>query len=144
MKQGRQVLRFDRVHFLVDAIREFLASGPDPQKIASAVIKVAIGVELLLKYRLEKICPALILDKIDDAGLQVVKAFDLGKHLTALTDLDKVELRTANFDVILKRASKFINLSNSERHLVRLHKIRNQLIHHTGEVDLLEVNLLLV
>jgi hypothetical protein len=144
MKRGRQVVKFDRVHFLVEAIREFLASGPDPQKIGSAVLKVAIGVELLLKYRLEKICPALILDKIDEAGLQVIKAYDLGKHLITPVDLDKVTLKTANFDVILKRASKFIDLANYERHLLKLHQIRNQLIHHTGEVDLLEVNLLLV
>lgn len=144
MTAARQVLKFDPGHFLVEAIRDFLESGPHPSKIASALIKVATGVELLLKERLERICPALILEGIDKPGLHVAKLFNLGKQMINPAELDNVELKTANFEVLLQRAGKFIELSKAEAHLKELHKIRNRLIHHKGEVDLLEVNLLLV
>ena len=143
MPVRRHILTFNPVHFLIEAIDDFLESGSEPSKIASAVIKVATGVELLLKSKLEKICPALILEKIDPGALQVSKVFNLQKQMRVPTDLDKVELKTAKFDVLLQRAAQFVDLSKAEPHLRELHKIRNSLIHHKGEVDLWEVNLLL-
>lgn len=142
----RQVLTFDPVHFLREAINDFLESGTEPKKIASAVIKVATGVELILKEKLELICPALILEKIDVPGpaMQVAKAFNLGKHLIKPAELDLVELKTANFDTLLNRAAKFIELSEADPHLRRLQKIRNNLVHHKGVVDMWQTNLLLV
>src|ERR1700729_2635916 len=95
--QGRQVLRFDPVHFLKEAINDFLESGTTPPKIASSVLKFATGVELLLKDKLEKICPGLILEKIDDGGLQVAKVFALGQQMRKPKELDSVDLKTANF-----------------------------------------------
>jgi uncharacterized protein YutE (UPF0331/DUF86 family) len=138
------VLVFDPVDFLEEAIADFLESGEKPSKIGSAVIKVATGVELLLKNKLERICPALILEKIDDLGLQVSKAFDLQKHLINPKDVDNVEVKTANFDTLIKRASRFHDLSTVGIHLKELQKVRNRLVHHKGEVNLLEVNLLLL
>jgi hypothetical protein len=140
---SRHVVRFDPVHFLKEAINDFLESGTSPSKIASAVIKVATGVELLLKDMLERICPALILEKIDDGALQVAKVFNLGKQMRNPKDLDSVDLKTANFNVLLTRASKFIDLTSSRTHLDDLHKMRNSLVHHKGEVDMWEANLLL-
>jgi len=140
----RQILTFDSGDFLVDAIREFLESGANPHRIASSVIKVATGIELLLKSSLELICPALILDKIDPHGLQVAKLFNLGNKLRTPKELDGIELKTASFETLLQRASKFLDLSQAEPYLRELHKIRNRLVHHRGEVDLLETNLLLV
>lgn len=146
MSDERQVLTFDPVHFLREAISDFLASGAEPKKIASAVIKVATGVELILKEKLELICPALVLEKVDGPApaMQVAKAFNLGKHLIKPVELDLVELKTANFDTLLNRAAKFIELSEADPHLRRLQKIRNNLVHHKGEVDMWQTNLLLV
>lgn len=140
----KQVLTFDPAHFLTEAISDFLESGTQPPKIASAVIKVATGVELLLKDKLEKICPALILDKIDEFGLLVAKAFNLGTLMRNANELDAVEMKTASFNTLLNRASKFIDLGTARPHLEQLQKIRNSLVHHKGEVDMWQTNLLLV
>ena len=59
-------------------------------------------------------------------------------------DLDAVEIRTATFPILLKRATMFFDIAEAIPHLNKLHKIRNSLIHHRGTVDILEVNLLLV
>ena len=138
-----QILTFDPVHFLKEAIADFLASGAQPKKIASAVIKVAIGVELILKDKLERICPALILEN-NPSVFQIVKAFDLGKHLINPAEAKDTELITAKFDTLLGRAAKFIDLSEADVHLRRLQKIRNSLVHHKGEIDMWQTNLLLV
>lgn len=138
------LLVFDPIHFLEESVDDFLESGSQPPKIASAVIKVATGVELLLKDKLARICPALILDKIDGPALQIVKVFKLGKQLKDPSLVDTVELKTASFDTLLKRASHFIEISPAEQHLRELHDIRNRLVHHEGEVDMLKTNLLLV
>src|ERR1700727_2688899 len=116
MSSERQVLKFDSSHFLIEAVRDFLESGPNPSKIASAVIKVITGVELLLKDRLEQICPALILEKIDQPGLLVAKLYSLGKQMRNPSDLDDVDLKTAGFETLLLRAAKFIELSKVEPH----------------------------
>src|SRR5216684_1508263 len=65
---GRQEVTFSAEDFLSEAISDFLESGAKSSRLASAIVKVATGVELLLKNMLEKVCPALILDKVDDAG----------------------------------------------------------------------------
>ena len=142
--KGRREIQFSSSDFLVEALDDFLESGAKTSRIASAVIKIATGVELLLKDYLEQICPALILEKIDDAGMQVAKIFDLGKHMRSPKDLDAVELRTATFAVLLNRATKFLDIGEAAPHLYKLHKVRNSLIHHRGAVDIHEVNLLLV
>jgi hypothetical protein len=142
MRYRGDLLIFDPVDFLKEAVDDFLESGTEPSKIASAVIKVATGVELLLKEKLERICPTLILSKID--VLQVVKVFKLEKHLRNPKHLELVELKTADFDTLLQRASHFIDLSKDEPSLRRLQKIRNSLVHHQGNVDLHSTNLLLV
>lgn len=141
---GKREIQFVPSDFLEEALNDFLESGAKTSRIASAIIKVATGVELLLKDYLERICPALILEKLDDSGMQVAKIFNLGKHMRSPKDLDAVEIRTAPFPVLLTRASKFFDIAEVTPHLHRLHKIRNSLIHHRGTVDILEVNLLLV
>jgi hypothetical protein len=141
---GKREIQFSPSDFLVEALDDFLESGAKTSRIASAIIKIATGVELLLKDYLEQICPALILEKLDDAGLQVAKLFNLGMYMRSPKDLDAVEVRTATFPVLLGRAARFFDLAQATPHLHRLHKIRNSLIHHRGTVDILEVNLLLV
>jgi hypothetical protein len=141
---GAHKIEFSPTDFLADALNDFLESGAKTSRIASAIIKIATGVELLLKDRLERICPALVLEKLDDAGMQVAKIFNLGKQMRSPKDLDTVELRTAAFPVLLNRATKFFDIADVSPHLYRLYKIRNSLIHHRGTVDVLEVNLLLV
>jgi transcription elongation factor Elf1 len=141
---GKRELSFSPSDFLQEAVEDFLESGAKTERIASAIIKVATGVELLLKNVLERICPALILDKVDDAGLQVAKVFGLGSRMRSPKELDTVELRTAAFPTLLVRASKFLDISQAAVHLHKLHKMRNSLIHHRGRVDVLEANLLLI
>ena len=74
---GSRSIGFDPVDFLTEAIDEFLESGAKPTRIASCIIKIATATELLLKEKLEKICPALVLDAIDDNALQVAKIYGL-------------------------------------------------------------------
>jgi len=59
-------------------------------------------------------------------------------------DRNAVEVRTATFSVLLKRATLFFDIAEAAPHLYKMHKIWNSLIHHRGSVDILEVNLLLV
>ena len=141
---GKREIQFSPSDFLVEALDDFIESGAKTSRIASAIIKIATGVELLLKDYLEQICPALILEKLDDAGLQVAKVFNLGRHMRSPEDLDAVEVRTATFPVLLSRATRFFDIAEATPHLHKLHKIRNSLIHHRGTVDILEINLLLV
>jgi hypothetical protein len=141
---GKREIQFSPSDFLEEALDDFLESGAKSSRIASAIIKIATGVELLLKDYLGRICPALILEKLDDAGMQVAKVFNLRKHMRSPKDLDAVELRTATFSVLLNRAARFFDIAEATPHLHKLHKIRNSLIHHWGTVDILEVNLLLV
>jgi len=82
-------------------------------KLASAVVKLMAATELLLKEELERICPALVLDKVDDDGLQVAKAFGLAKELINPKQLESVELKTAPFPKLLNRATKFIDLKEA-------------------------------
>ena len=67
---GNRKIQFSPSDFLEEALDDFLESGAKSSRIASAVIKIATGVELLLKHYLEQICPALILEKPDDAGIK--------------------------------------------------------------------------
>lgn len=112
-------------------------------KLASAVVKLMAATELLLKEELERICPALVLDKVDDDGLQVAKAFGLAKELINPKQLESVELKTAPFPKLLNRATKFMDLKEVRPSLEKLYKIRNALLHHRCDLDVLEVNLLL-
>jgi hypothetical protein len=141
---GRQEITFSASDFLDEAISDFLESGKNASRFASAIVKVATGVELLLKNMLEQICPALILDKADDGGLQIAKAFGLERRLRFPKEVENLDLRTVAFPILLIRASKFFDIEQYSVHLTRLHKIRNSLVHHTGKVDVLETNLLLV
>jgi hypothetical protein len=143
-RDGNRRIHFSSSDFLKEALDDFLESGVNVSRFASAIIKVATGVELLLKDLLEQVCPALILDKLDEGGLQVAKVFYLGNKMRSPKELDTVELRTAQFPTLLDRASKFYDLGNATPHLRKLHKIRNTLIHYQGSVVVLEVNLLLV
>jgi len=128
----------------MEAIDEFLESGDRPTKIASSVIKIATAAELLLKEKLERICPALVLDTIDENALQVAKIFELGNKMQNRKELDGVELKTAAFPKLLNRTSKFFDLKTFKSSLSKLHEIRNSLVHHRGKVDLAEVNILLI
>lgn len=74
-------MQFHPSDFLVEAIEEFLQSGADASKIGSCIIKIAIATELLLKDKLERICPALILENIDPETLQVVRLYKLEKQM---------------------------------------------------------------
>jgi hypothetical protein len=139
-----RTIGFDPIDFLTEAIEEFLESGAKPKRIASCVIKIATATELLLKEKLENICPALVLDGIDEYGLQVAKLYGLSKKMISPKELDNVEIRTASFPKLLNRSAKFFDLRDIRAHLTKLHGIRNNLIHHRGEVNLAEVNLLLI
>lgn len=144
LSRGKRLIHFDPVDFLVEAIEEFLESGARPRKIASCVIKIATATELLLKEKLAKICPALILDAIDDQGLQIAKLYSLSSKLLNPRETETLELKTAPFPKLLRRFEKFFDLNDVKISLTRLHQIRNSLLHHKGEVDVLEVNLLLI
>jgi hypothetical protein len=139
-----EILIFDPAHFLEESISEFLESGVDRRKLASCVVKIATSVELLLKDRLEAICPALILEKIDPDGLQVVKLYGIEDKLLKPGAMQSVELHTANFATLIKRAAHFIDLSGEKDRLVELQKVRNGLVHHRGRIELWAVNLLLI
>jgi hypothetical protein len=128
----------------MEAIEEFLESGAKATKIGSCVIKIAIATELLLKEKLEKICPSLVLETIDESALQVAKLHSLGSQMLNPKELEKVEIRTASFPKLLNRAGRFFDLGGSKSHLAALHNIRNELVHHRGKVDVAEVNLLLI
>jgi hypothetical protein len=141
---GRQEIAFSASDFLDEAISDFLESGANASRFASSIVKLATGVELLLKDLLEKICPALVLDKVDDAGLQIAKAFNLEKRLRSPKEVDNLDLRTAPFPTLMLRVGKFYDIEAYVGQLTRLHKIRNSLVHHRGKVDVLETNLLLV
>jgi len=124
----KRTIQIDPVDFLEEGIDEFLQSGAKPVKLASAVVKLMAATELLLKEELERICPALVLDKVDDDGLQVAKAFGLAKELINPKQLESVELKTAPFPKLLNRATKFIDLKEARPSLEKLYKIRNALV----------------
>ena len=142
-RDGRREIEFISADFVEAAIKDFLESGTNTSRMAGAILQVATAVELLLKNYLEKICPALILDKIDDAGLQVAKLYDLGKVMISPKELDATTLKTASFSNIIQRVGKFMDLSKDEKHLRDLQNIRNALVHHRRKVEVLKVNLLL-
>lgn len=141
---GRRKIHLYTNDLLQEAIEEFLQSGAEPGKFASCIIKMATATELLVKEKIEKLCPALVLDNIDDHGLQVAKVFGLSKKLLNPNALDRVSLKTASFPKLLCRAAHFFDLGGSAKHLERLHSIRNGLIHHSEDIDIDEVNLLLI
>jgi len=141
---GKRQINFQPADFLMEAIEEFLESGAKATKIGSCVIKIAVATELLLKDKLEKICPALVLEKVDDNALQVAKLYGLGNEMLNPKELEKVDLRTVSFPKLLSRVGKFFDLAGSTPHLVALQNIRNELVHHRGTVDVADVNLLLI
>jgi hypothetical protein len=142
--RGNREINFQPSDFLMEAIEEFLESGAKPAKIGSCIIKIATATELLLKEKLEKLCPALVLEAIDDGGLQVAKLYRLSSKMLAAKELEKVEIRTASFSKLLNRTGKFFDIGEAKPYLSALHSIRNNLVHHRGNVDLAEVNLLLI
>ena len=141
---GKRQINFQPTDFLMEAIEEFLESGANPTKIGSCVIKIATATELLIKSKLQRICPALVLETIDDGALQVAKLYRLGNKMLNAKELENVELKTATFPRLLNRASRFFDLSGSKSHLLVLHNMRNELVHHFGGLDLAVVNLLLI
>jgi hypothetical protein len=141
---NRRQIRFLAADFLSEAIEEFLESGSKEKKIGSCVVKVAVATELLLKEKLESICPALILEEIDDKALQVAKLYALDKKMRNPKELENVIIKTASFRKLLSRAGKFFDLSNAKDDLDKLHKVRNALIHHRSKIDVAEVNILLI
>ncbi len=141
---GKRQITFQPTDFLLEAIEEFLESGTKTPKIGSCVIKIAVATELLLKEKLEKICPALVLEKIDEGALQVAKLYQLGNKMLNPKELDNVEVKTVSFTRLLGRAGKFFDISAAIPHLVELQNIRNELVHHRGRVDVTRVNLLLI
>lgn len=112
---------FDPIDFLREAIDEFLESGSKPTKIASCVVKIATATELLLKERLEQICPALVLDAIGENALQVAKIHRLANKMLNPKELENVDIRTAPFPKLLNRAAKFFDLRGFQTHLAKLH-----------------------
>ena len=141
---NKKEIHFRPTDLLIEAIEEFLESGANPPKIASCVIKIAIATELLLKDKLEKLCPALVLETIDEGALQVAKLYGLGSQMLVPDELEKIEIRTASFPKLLSRVGKFFDITKARPHLSAFYSIRNQLVHHRGKVDLAEVNLLII
>ena len=141
---GKRVINFQPTDFLIEAIHEFLESGARTTKIGSCVIRIATATELLLKEKLVKICPALVLEKIDDSALQVAKIYGLGSKMLNAKELENVETKTTTFPKLLSRVGKFFDIAKATPYLLELHSIRNDLVHHRGEVDLLKVNLILI
>lgn len=141
---GTRKIGFDTIDFLKEAVDEFLQSGAEPSKIASCIIKIATATELLLKEKLEKISPSLVLEYIDDDALQVAKICGLSKKLINPRDLERITIKTASFPKLLRRTARFFDIQGVKDDLARLYRIRNQLVHHSEEIDLAEVNLLLI
>jgi hypothetical protein len=141
---GKRVIRFQPSDFLIEAIDEFLESGAKQAKIGSCIIKIATATELLLKEKLEQLCPALVLESIDEAGLQVAKLYGLGDKMLVPKELERVEIKTVSFPKLLNRVGRFFDVAAAKPHLSDLHSIRNELIHHRGRVDVARVNLLLI
>lgn len=142
-KTGYVGYLFEPVDFLEEALNDFLESGENPRKIVSCVIKTQTSIELIFKEVIKQICPALILEKVDDDGLQVAKVFNLGEKMLDKSVLEKTEIRTVNFTTLLKRFSKFYDIQTSFNKLLKLNQIRNGLVHHEISLEIGEVNLLL-
>lgn len=134
---------FSPVDFLEEALDDFLESGENPTKIVSCVIKTHVSIELFFKDLLNRICPALILEKTDDDGLQIAKVFSLGEKMLDKSILDKVELRTINFTTLIKRMEKFYNIKSSSDKFLKLNQIRNGLVHHEINLEIGDINILL-
>lgn len=143
-KFSEEMISFEPVDFLKEGIAEFIESGSNPRKLASCIVKIAIALELILKDELEKICPALILDKIDNAGLQLVKIYNLQGKFINPDELENIEIKTAPFPILLERAGKFLDIKSVKSHLMRLHRIRSSLIHHKADIDIWSINILLI
>ncbi len=135
---------FCAADFLVEAIDEFLQSGANPKTIGSSIIKIAIGTELLLKEKLEKICPALILDTIGKQALQVAKLYELHSQMIQPQQLESVDVKTVSFEELLNRANLFFKIGRAGKHLQELQKIRNRLVHHRHTLDMAVVNFLII
>ena len=127
---------YDSVDLLEEGLKEFLESGNDARRIVSCLIKTQISIELIFKEYLKGICPALILERIDDEGIQVIKIFSLEGKTTNRTKNNKQELRTANFVIILKRLNQFVDLSAIMDKLLELSKLRNEVVHHEININL--------
>jgi len=132
------IIEFNPIRLIRETIREFLND-----EYASSVVKTAISIELLLKNELKIICPTLILERLDDEGLQVAKVHGLQRQLKNPKKLEDMSLRTASLPVLLKRAESFFDITSVKRHLLRLHDLRSAVVHYKGEVDDLELNILL-
>jgi hypothetical protein len=137
-------ITFRAADFLVEAIDDFLDSGINPRKIGGSIIKIAVGTELLLKEKLESICPALILKDVGKRALQVAKLYELGSKMRDPALLDNEELQTASFGELLSRADLFFSMGRGRKHLEQLYKMRNKLVHHRSKLDLSEANLLII
>lgn len=141
---GTRKIGFDPVDFLKESVDEFLQSGAEPSKIASCIIKIATATELLLKEKLKNLSPSLVLEAIDDDGLQVAKICGLSKKLLNPRVLERITIKTAPFPKLLRRTAHFFDIQGVKDDLAKLYRIRNQLVHHSEEIDLAEVNLLLI
>lgn len=137
-------ITFRAADFLIEAIDDFLESGTNPRKIGGSIIKIAVGTELLLKERLERICPAPILKEIGKSALQAAKVYELGNKMRQPALLEKVELHTASFGELLSRADLFFPMGRGRKRLEQLYDMRNKLVHHRSKLDLNEANLLII
>src|SRR6266566_393643 len=137
-------IEFRAADFLIEAIDDFLESGTNPRKIGGSIIKIAVGTELLLKERLERICPALILKDVGKNAVQVAKVYELGSKMRQPALLEKVELQTASFSELLSRADLFFAMGRGRKHLEQLYDTRNKLVHHRSKLDLHDANLLII
>lgn len=144
VSQWKRTGRFQTADFLLEAIEEFLESGSDARKIASCIIKTATATELLLKDKMVKLCPPLVLDSIDPGGLQVAKFCGLSRNLLNPKDLDHISIKTAPLPALLRRTAYFFDLRGFKDDLAKLRKIRNELILRSKQIDVAEVNLLLI
>lgn len=142
IKNGQTISSFSPSDFLEESINDFFESGSDMNKLPICIIKAAIAAELIIKDKLEEICPALILEKIDDDGLQLIKLYNLDSKRSRKKHKN-IQLKTASFPVLIKRAENFLPINPHRNALIGLHKIRNELIHHKAELDVFEINVLL-
>lgn len=122
----------------------FLALPGDTFNILQVVMLSGVLLEAVIKEKLKKINPALILDNIDSIPVALVS----GKTSHILKDIkfDMDDVKTAAISKLIKRLESFEDLSKLQTSFSFFFKIRNRIMHNSINVLVNErtVNIILV
>ncbi len=129
--------------FLKEAIDDLIKGSADMRMLVNSIIKAAVSAELLMKQKLMGICPALLLEKIDDSGINLARVYEM-EDMVRKEALSSNPIKTVRFEILLKRAVAYQVIEEKDKEfLTKLGKHRNAILHHKETIDADKIRILL-